>query len=93
MSKKKIGIIIGVAAAVIVIAVVAICIWLFGGKGGGNSSDKVYVEQISTIMKQTSAAGNRFSGIVEPQETLEINKDSERTVKEVMVSVGDAVEE
>lgn len=93
MSKKKIGIIIGVVAAVIVIAAVAICIWLFGGKGGGNSSDKVYVEQISTIMKQTSAAGNRFSGIVEPQETLEINKDSERTVKEVLVSVGDSVEE
>lgn len=93
MSKKKIGIIIGVAAAVVIIAVAAICIWLFGGKGGGNSSDKVYVEQISTIMKQMSVAGNRFSGIVEPQETLEINKDSERTVKEVLVSVGDAVEE
>lgn len=93
MNKKKVGIIIGVAAAVVIIAAVVISVWLFWGKSGGNSSDKVYVEQVSTIMKQVSAAGNRFSGIVEPQETLEINKDAERTVKEVLVSVGDAVEE
>lgn len=92
MKKKKVGIIIGVVAAVIVIAVVIVCVVLFGGKGGGNSSDKVYVEQVSAIMKQMTVSGNRFSGIVEPQETLEVNKDSERTVKELKVAVGDTVE-
>ena len=44
-------------------------------------------------MNQSAGINNRYSGVVEPQETLEINKDSERKVKEVYVSVGDEVEE
>ena len=73
MSKKKVGIIIGVIAVAVVAAGVGFY-FLKGRSSGGNSADKVYVE-------------------VEPQETLEINKDSERKVKEVYVSVGDEVEE
>ena len=92
MSKKKVGIIIGVIAAAVVAAGVGFY-FLKGRSSGGNSADKVYVEKVSAIMNQSAGVNNRYSGVVEPQETLEINKDSERKVKEVYVSVGDEVEE
>ena len=92
MSKKKVGIIIGVIAAAVVAAGVGFY-FLKGRSNGGNSADKVYVEKVSAIMNQSAGINNRYSGVVEPQETLEINKDSERKVKEVYVSVGDEVEE
>ena len=92
MSKKKVGIIIGVIAAAVVAAGVGFY-FLKGRSSGGNSADKVYVEKVSAIMNQSAGINNRYSGVVEPQETLEINKDSERKVKEVYVSVGDEVEE
>ena len=93
MSRKKVGIIVGVVAVVAIAAVVGVFALKGRTGGSGDPSDKVYVEQVSTIMKQTSAVGNRFSGVVEPQETLEVNKDSERTIKETYVAVGDSVEE
>ena len=92
MSKKKVGIIIGVIAAAVVAAGVGFY-FLKGRSSGGNSADKVYVEKVSAIMNQSAGVNNRYSGVVEPQETLEINRDSERKVKEVYVSVGDEVEE
>lgn len=92
MSKKKVGIIIGVIAVAVVAAGVGFY-FLKGRSSGGNSADKVYVEKVSAIMNQTAGINNRYSGVVEPQETLEVNKDSDRKVKEVFVSVGDEVEE
>ena len=34
---------------------------------------------------------NRYTGVVEPQETLKIEKDSEKTIKEILVNEGDSV--
>lgn len=92
MSKKKVGIII--AAAVIVAAAVGGGVWYFlkGDGNGGNSADKVYVEAVSSLISANSGVQNRYSGVVEPQETWEVNKNEEKTVKEVFVAEGDAVE-
>lgn len=90
MGKKKAGIILG---AILVAAAAAVAIWYFLGNGGRDSKDRVYVEKVSTIMGRSAGAQNRYSGVVQPQETVEINADAERTVSEVLVEVGDAVEE
>lgn len=92
MSKKKVGII--VAAVVVVAAAAGGCLWYFlkGGGTGGSSADKVYVESVASLTAANSGAQNRYSGVVEPQETWEVNKNAEKTVKEVLVAEGDAVE-
>ena len=51
MSKKKVGIIIGVIAAAVVAAGVGFY-FLKGRSSGGNSADKVYVEKVSAIRNQ-----------------------------------------
>ena len=61
--------------------------------GKGSSDDKVYVEKVSKIMNQSSGLQNRYNGIVETQDTYEVKVDSSRTVEEVLVKVGDTVEE
>lgn len=91
MNKKKVGIIISV---VVVVAAVGVGGFFLKNKftaSGGNSDDKVYVESVSSIMKQTSGVVNRFNGTVESQETYNVKVDSSRKVKEVKVEVGDNV--
>lgn len=90
MSKKKIGVVFG---AVIFAAIVAVGIWYFFGGAGRDSNDRVYVEKVSVIMGTATGAQNRYSGVVQPQKTVEINADSDRSIGEVLVSVGDVVEE
>lgn len=98
MSRKKIGVIIGV---VIVIAAL-------GGTGfyfreemkdmipffkEGSSEDRVYVERVSRVMNQYTGMSNRYNGTVETQDAFEVNADSSRKVNEIKVAVGDMVEE
>lgn len=93
MSKKKIGIII--AAVIVVAAAAGGGAWYFlkGNGALGSSADKVYVEIVASLTSVNSGSQNRYSGVVEAQETWEVNKDSEKTVKEVFVKEGDMVEE
>lgn len=60
-----------------------------------DSEDAVYVDQVSTITGYGSGNGliERFGGEVEPQATLEVELESERTVKECYVQEGDEVQE
>ncbi|MCD8398878.1 MAG: efflux RND transporter periplasmic adaptor subunit [Lachnospiraceae bacterium] len=60
-----------------------------------SSEDAVYVEKVSVITGYGSGMGvvDRYSGEVEAQATLEIKLDSNRTVDECYVEVGDIVEE
>ncbi len=90
MGKKKIAVILG---AIALAAAAAGVIWYFLGNNGKDSSDRVYVQKVSSIMGTASGAQNRYSGVVQPQKTVEINADSERTVKEILVEVGDEVSE
>lgn len=98
MGKKSVGILIGVAAVVAVL----------GGTGyyfrddirqmipifdDGTSEDKVYVEKVSRIMNQYTGVSNRYNGVVETQDSYEVNVDSSRTISEIKVEAGDEVEE
>lgn len=92
MSKKKAGVIIGV----VVVVVAAACVGGYFLKnklssGGGSSEDKVYVESVADMMKQYTGISNRYNGVVESQDTYEVKVDSEKTVKEIKVEVGDEV--
>lgn len=89
MNKKKTAIILG---AVLVAAVAAAGIWYFFKDGGKDSKDRVFVEKVSNVIRNATGVQNRYTGVVQPQETVEVNADSERTVSEVLVEVGDAVE-
>ena len=91
MSKKKVGIAL---AVVIIIAAAGGGAWyLLKGNGAvGNSADKVYVETVSSLNSTNSGAQNRYSGIVEPQESWKVNKEEERQINEVFVQDGDMVE-
>lgn len=60
-----------------------------------DAENAVYVDKISAITGFGSGNGlvNRFGGEVEPQATLEVKLENERTVKECFVKEGDEVEE
>lgn len=61
--------------------------------GNSKTEDKVYVEKLSKVMNTYTGVSNRYNGVVEAQESYEVSVDSGRTVKEVLVKVGDTVEE
>ena len=63
--------------------------------GPSNNGLIAYVDSVSTITDLGSGTGlnNRYSGVVEPQETIEINRNQERQIKELFVKIGDKVEE
>lgn len=91
--KKKIGIII--AVVVIIAAAAGGGAWYFlnGNMGIGNSADKVYVEKVSSLNVANTGVQNRYSGVVEAQESWKVNKEPDREIKEVFVEQGDMVEE
>ena len=88
MKNNKKTVIITVTAVVCI----ALCIagWLFGPKNISGGTDGVYVQKISA-MNGYGYTGNRYSGVVEAQESLEIKKDSSRTVSQILVSEGQQV--
>lgn len=92
MSKKVKIIVLGVTVATIIIAGSL----FFNIKKGSvtDNKDAIYVEAVSMITGSYSELGiqNRFSGVIEPQDTLEIKLDTNKTVKECLVKVGQAVE-
>lgn len=92
MNKKKLGIILVIAVVVVAAIIGGIVIFQKSGKGNGNAKDKVYVEKVQSLNYANTSRVNSYSGIVESQETDKINKDADKTVKEVLVSVGDNVE-
>lgn len=92
MSKKKTAIIV---VAVIIVAAAAaggLWLWLSGKAGGSSNGDKVYVESVASLTNVSTGVQNRYSGVVEPQQSWEVKKNPEKTVKEVFVKEGDQVE-
>ena len=81
------------AAAVIVIA--AVFLFVRSRKTGSNTEDVAYVETVANLTGRNASLGmvNRFSGVVEPQATWSVAKNSEVAIEEIMVSEGDEVEE
>lgn len=78
--KKKL---LWILAAVAVLAVAVILIVKFaGGQTGPAVPEQEWVDVEAT---------NYYNGVIEPQQTWEIQKDADRTIGEVYVSVGDTV--
>lgn len=61
--------------------------------GSASAEDKVYVEKLSRVMNQVAGTENRYNGIVEAQDSYKVNADTSRSIKEILVEVGDTVEE
>lgn len=78
------------------VIVIAVVIGVFVSRGSSSSDGlTAYVDSVSMITGLGSSSGlmNRYSGVVEPQETVQINRNQERKIKELYVKVGDKVEE
>lgn len=61
---------------------------------GKNSGEEVMVESVAEICGIGSVGlADRFAGVVSPQGETKIKKSAESTVSEVLVSVGDTVED
>ena len=93
MSKKK-----KIILAVVIIAIaaaVAVGFFLKGKLGKSKSGgDAAYVESVQSMVNGINGGGqNRYMGVVESQDTWDVNLTSDQTVKEIFVSVGDEVQE
>ena len=88
--KKRILILLGIL--IIGGGAAGVC-WKMGiiGNQQQASGDAVYVTKISDLTDQASGVSNRYAGVVEPQETVSVELESGRTVKEVQVKTGDQV--
>ena len=88
--KKRILILLGIL--IIGGGAAGVC-WKTGiiGNHQQTSGDAVYVTKISDLTDQASGVSNRYAGVVEPQETVSVELESGRTVKEVKVKTGDQV--
>lgn len=86
MNKKK-WIIAGIA--VLSVAVLGTGGYVLLHKGG-SSSNAVYVTQIKSLMGSYSGT-NRYSGVVEAQQSVDIQADSSKKIKEIYVSTGQSV--
>lgn len=87
--KRKSMIIGGVMAGVLLVAGLG---FFIGSRGKASGDEYVYVSSVSTIVNQGSLGiQQRFSGVVEPQQTYEVTLQQDRTVKEVLVEQGQEV--
>lgn len=88
---KKTKLIVGtITAAAISIAAV---FFALSGAHGAFSDARVYVQPLNTLMGNPSWVQNRYMGVVESQETWDVNLIDNQTVKEIFVKVGDEVSE
>lgn len=62
--------------------------------GNQISKEKVYVDSVKTLVSMGDVSGvmNRYAGVVEPQDTWNIQKDSDKKISEVFVKEGQNVE-
>ena len=81
LSRKAIIILAAVAAAIIIAIVVIVAV----NAGHQENPDDEEVEYIDV------KANNYYAGVIEPQQTSDVNKDPDRTVSTVYVKVGDTV--
>lgn len=89
--KKRILILLGIL--IIGGAAGGVC-WKMGVFGHEEeSSETAYVTEINEIMGTVAGVSNRYAGVVEPQETVEVELESGRSVKEVKVKTGEEVKQ
>ena len=93
--RRKGGTIAIILVLLAVLAAGGYFVWQrFGPKPAEEEGGSVaYVDTVASLMGLSlSGTGNRYSGVVESQETWSARKNDEYTVEEILVSVGDTVE-
>ena len=85
-AKKRTWLIIG---AILALGAAMFAIWFFFLRG--NDAGTVYVMPVSSVAEFGTGSSNRFSGIVEAQQTVDFRKDNTKTIKTTYVSEGDHV--
>ena len=89
LTKKTKWIIGGISAAILIgsIGIIAAVKHSFNDAG----DMEVYTTQVSMLTSSSIGLVDRFAGVVEPQETLKIQKATDKNVKEIFVQAGDTV--
>lgn len=82
---KKTKIIILISACLLI---VVIGIYFLFPKG--NNNQNIYVQKVSTIIG-SSYTENRYSGVVESSETVDINQDGNKSITDMYVKAGQKV--
>ena len=91
MSKKKTRIFIAAGAAGILAVLIAVWFFFLRKPGDASEAGAAYTTSVAQLTGNLSGTVNRFAGIVEPQQTIKIQKASDRKIKEVFVKEGDTV--
>lgn len=83
-----------IAIAAVALIIAAVLIFRRAGSGSLNEGT-AYVETVENLTGQNASLGmiNRYSGVIEPQGTWSVSKNSDVDVKEIFVSEGDEVKE
>ncbi len=91
MSKKK-KIIIAVIIAILAIAIIAGIVVAAKRSSSSAAADSgVYAQKVSDVM-YSSGTVDKYSGVVEAADSLDIKTDAEKTVKDILVAEGDEVQ-
>ena len=92
-TKKRICTVIIVLVIVCAVCVGGFFVWKKTGKGGSKSSQKVYVQKVSSLntVSDFKLSNCSFLGVVEAQESVDVKYDSSKTVDEILVKDGDSV--
>ncbi len=88
MNSKKKKIVIAITLMLVLLAGGAGA-WYFLGKGA--SGNAVYIMPVSSFVDFGMGVTNRFSGVVEAQQTIDYQLDTSKTLKETFVKEGDSV--
>lgn len=91
--KKKMIIIVCVIIGAVIIAAGLLYYFFFRQDKGSDTNEIAYVDSVAAIAGLGSGTGeeNRFSGVVEAQETTEVKKNADKKIKDIFVSAGDEV--
>lgn len=82
---KKTKIIILISACLLIVV-----IGIYSLFPKGNNNQNIYVQKVSTIIG-SSYTENRYSGVVESSETVDINQDGNKSITDMYVKAGQKV--
>lgn len=91
MTNKKKCILIGAGAALLLAVLAAVWFFFIRKPDDSAGAAEAYTTSVAQLTGDLSGTVNRFAGIVEPQQTIKIQKASDRKIKEVFVKEGDTV--
>ena len=84
-----------ILSAAVIIILAAVILFVRFRRADSGTDDTAYVETVANLTGRNASLGmvNRFSGVIEPQGTWSVAKNSEVDIEEILVSEGDEVEE